>query len=214
MPLEATHIRFSLDIKDDLEIGNLEKYIAGTIYPDSRYLSGIERSLTHNLDYFKGRKNLTDFEKGWFSHVICDRVFKELAEDKFSNLVLFDSYEYRWPAVTAIKVIQDIRDFASCDIQAVIDFLDYYEIYFREDERRVIEYNGIIKNMYKGKAKTTAEDCLLMWEKLGTIPNEMGLLRKRVVEFHEDEKLIGSINENFEDGMDLYDAKYRDSLCS
>ena len=135
-----------------------------------------------------------------------------MAEDKFSDLVLFDSHEYRWPAVTAIKVIQDLKDFASCDIQAVIDFLDYYEIHFREDERQVIEYNGIIKGMYKGKLKTTAEDCLLMWEELGMVRNEMALLRKRVIEFHEDEKLIGSINENFEDGMDLYNAKYRDDL--
>lgn len=214
MPLEATHIRFSLEIKDDREAKDLEKYIAGTIYPDSRYLSGVERSLTHNLDYFKGRKKLTDFEKGWLSHVICDCVFKEVAEDRFSDLVLFDSHKYRWPAVTAIKVIQDIKDFASCDIQAVIDFLDYYETHFREDERRVIEYNGIIKGMYKGKGKTTAEDCLFMWEELGTIRNEMALLRKKIIEFHEDERLINSINENFEDGIDLYGAKYRNILCS
>lgn len=214
MSLEATHIRFSLEIRDNLEVDDLEKYIAGTIYPDSHHLSRVERSLTHNLDYFKGKKNLTDFEKGWLSHVLCDRVFKEVTEDKFSDLILFDSHEHRWPAITAIKIIQDLKDFSSYDIQAVIDFLDYYEIHFREDERRVIEYNGIIKNMYKNRNRTTAEDCLLMWEKLGTIRNEMALLRKRVVEFHEDEKLINRINDNFEDGMDLYVNKYKESVKS
>lgn len=214
MSLEATHLRFSLEIKDDLGILDLEKYVAGVIYPDSRYVTGIRRSLTHDLDYFVGRKNLSDFQKGWLSHIIGDKIFKEVMEDKFGDMILFDEVGERWPVITAIKIIQDLEDFFSFDIQSIIDYLDYYEIHFREDERKVIAYSDIIKNMYKGSMKLTVEDCLLMWEKLGMNREEIALLRKKIIELYEDEKKIVEIKENFADGMDLYKDKYLEYIKS
>ncbi|MFA6897651.1 MAG: hypothetical protein WCQ96_05210 [Patescibacteria group bacterium] len=209
MSLEATHLRFSLAIKKDLGVIDLEKFTAGVIYPDSRYVTGIQRSLTHDLDYFVDRKNLSDFQKGWLSHIIGDKIFEEVMEDKFGDMILFDEVGERWPVITAIKIIQDLEDFISFDIQSIIDYLDYYEIHFREDERKVIAYSDIIKNLYKGKTKLTVEDCLLMWEKLGMNRERLILVRKKIVEFYEDEKLIKNINENFADGMDLYEDKYK-----
>jgi len=214
MSLEATHLRFSLEIKDDLGILDLEKYVAGVIYPDSRYVTGIRRSLTHDLDYFVGRKNLSDFQKGWLSHIIGDKIFKEVMEDKFGDMILFDEVGERWPVITAIKIIQDLEDFFSFDIQSIIDYLDYYEIHFREDERKVIAYSDIIKNMYKGREKLTVEDCLSMWEKLGMNREEIALLRKKIIELYEDEKKIVEIKENFADGMDLYKDKYLEYIKS
>ena len=38
MALEATHIRFAYDLKEKYKITDLEKYISGLIYPDSRYI--------------------------------------------------------------------------------------------------------------------------------------------------------------------------------
>jgi len=209
MSLEATHLRFSLAIKKDLGVIDLEKFTAGVIYPDSRRITGINRILTHSLDYFIGRKNLTDFEKGWLSHIVGDKIFNEVMEDKFADLVLFEDPGSRWPAEMAIKIIQDAEDFLNFDIRSIIDYLDYYEIHFREDERKVIAYSDIIKNLYKGKTKLTVEDYLLMWEKLGMNRERLILVRKKIVEFYEDEKLIKNINENFADGMDLYEDKYK-----
>lgn len=209
MSLEATHFRFSLAIKDDLGVLDLEKYVAGAIYPDTRYLTGIHRNLTHDLKYFTGKKNLSDFEKGWLSHIIGDKIFKEVTEDKFGDMILFEDPGHRWPVITAIKIIQDIEDFLSFDIQSVLDYLDYYEIHFREDERRVIGYNTIIKNMYKGREQVTIDECLLMWEKLGMNRKQIVLLRKEIIELYEEEKLIRAIKENFIDGMDLYKDKYK-----
>jgi hypothetical protein len=48
-----------------------------------------------------------------------------------------------------------------------------------------------------------------MWEKLGMNHERLILVRKKIVEFYEDEKLIKNINENFADGMDLYEDKYK-----
>lgn len=208
MSLEATHLRFSLAIKDDLGVLDLEKYVAGVVYPDARYLSGIERHLTHGLEYFNGRKNLTDFEKGWLTHIVGDKIFGEVIEDKFADWILFEEIGSRWPIVTAIKIIQDLEDFLSFDIQGVLDYLDYYEIHFREDERKVIKYSEIIQNLYRGKEKITIEDCLLMWEKLGMSREKIGKLRRKIIELYEDEKIIKAINGNFADEMDLYREKY------
>lgn len=211
MSLEATHLRFALEIKEDLGVLGLERYCAGVVYPDSRYVTGISRHLTHDLAYFEDRPNLTDFEKGWMAHIIGDRIFKEVTEDKFSDLVLFDEPYHRWPVITAIKIIQDLKDFDSFDIQGVLGFLDYYELHFREDERKVVEYSRIIQDLYRGKDKLTVEDCLSMWEKLGMNRQEIAMLRKKVIELYEDKKLIADIQDNFSDGMDLYEEKYKHS---
>ena len=48
MSLQITHIRFALDLHKELNITSLDQYISGTIYPDSRYMTGIDRSLTHS----------------------------------------------------------------------------------------------------------------------------------------------------------------------
>lgn len=212
MSLEATHLRFSLAIKDDLRILDVEKYVAGVIYPDTRYLSGIKRGLTHDLAYFDSSKDLTDFQKGWLSHIIGDRIFKEVTEEKFGDWVLFEEYEARWPVINAIKIIQDIEDFQRFDIQSVLPYLDYYELHFREDERKVVEYNHIIQAMYRDKAKLTVEDCLWLWEKLGMTGAEIARLRKKIIELYEEEGLVEKIQGNFEEGMELYGEKYKEIM--
>lgn len=48
MSLGATHIRFALDLRDRYQVQDIEKYLSGTIYSDSRYVTKIDRNLTHN----------------------------------------------------------------------------------------------------------------------------------------------------------------------
>jgi hypothetical protein len=209
MSLEATHLRFSLKIKEDLGVFDLEKYISGVVYPDTRYLSGIERRLTHNLGHFEGRKNLTDFEKGWLSHIIGDKIFKEVTEERFGDWVLFEEFEARHPIITAIKIIQDIEDFQRFDIQSVLPYLDYYELHFHEDERKVVEYNRIIQELYQGKEKIAVEDCLSMWEKLGMTQGTIARVQKKIIELYKEEGVVEKINGNFGEGMGIYHKKYK-----
>jgi len=212
MSLQATHIRFALAVKEGLGVLDLEKYVAGAIYPDTRYLTGVNRALTHDFGYFTGGKKLTDFDKGWLAHIVGDKVFYEVIDDKFSELVLSEGYKERWPIINAIKIIQDIADFSSFDIQGVLVYLDYYEIHFHEDERKVLEYNGIIREMYEGREKVTVENALWMWGKLRMTSDELALLKKKLIELYEDEKLIADIGGNFEDGFKIYKNKYRELM--
>jgi len=213
MSLQATHLRFSLSIKDDLGVSDMEKYVAGSIYPDTRYLSGVSRKLTHNLDYFAGKKDLGDFEKGWLSHIVADLAFYEIVEEKFGDLILYEDYEQQVLVMAAIKIVQDMEDFSSFDIQPVIDHLDYFETRFHEDERKVSEYNGIIKHLYKGKAKIAAEDYLEMRRRMGRTAENNAQVKKKLIELHRDDTLIENIKSNFEDMMDLYRDEYRAALA-
>lgn len=74
MSLEATHIRFALDLKDEYKIKDIKKYISGTVYPDSRYITGIDRNLTHYNDILKPEFAKDDFKKGWQVHQICGMI--------------------------------------------------------------------------------------------------------------------------------------------
>jgi hypothetical protein len=208
MSLEATHLRFALAIREDLGAGDMEKYVSGTIYPDTRYLTGIHRHLTHDFGRFLGRKQPDDFEKGWIAHLLGDRIFKEVTEERFPDLVL-EEYDQRWAVITAIKIIQDLKDAASFDLQEILPHLDYYELHFREDERRVIQFNELIRKTYEGKERIEVEDCHDMWEGLGMNGREIASVKKRLRELYADGELVERIRENFGEGMDLYRRKYR-----
>ena len=75
MALEATHIRYALDNKDRFDVSDETKYVSGTVYPDSRYPTGIARTLTH--DDSQMQKNFwsnDDFRKGWAAHLLYDKI--------------------------------------------------------------------------------------------------------------------------------------------
>lgn len=212
MSLIATHLRFALVIKDDLGAGDLEKYIAGAVYPDTRYTTGLARRLTHDFGHFATRRAFDDFEKGWLAHLIGDRVFGEVAEDRFPDLVLSGEIEDRWAVIAALKIIQDIEDAGRLDLPAALAALDYYELPHQEDERRVIRFHDILRETYGGHQKLTAADYLPMWKGLGMDERKRRVLEKRLREFYADEGLIKRIAEEFAEGMDLYREKYRASV--
>ncbi len=74
MSLIATHIRFAINLKDIYHVQDIEKYIAGTVYPNSRYVTKIDRKLTHNNNILRPTFTKDDFKKGWQVHQICDIV--------------------------------------------------------------------------------------------------------------------------------------------
>jgi hypothetical protein len=121
MSLGATHIRFALDVKEEYKIKDLEKYISGVIYPDSRYITGIDRNLTHAHDLFVAD---SDFKRGWQVHLICDEVQEAKRKELLPDLYKDKNID-PWITNTAIKIIQDIDDFEAFNIQDYLDFFVY-----------------------------------------------------------------------------------------
>jgi len=169
MALECTHIRFSVDIKDKFNVKNLKKYIAGTIYPDSRYVTGIDRNLTHDDNFFKQTfYKDDDFKKGWAVHLICDDIERLIIKKTFPELLdkpELDKTEI-WIIRAAIKILQDINDFNEFNIQNYLKYLEYTETPNNESLDQMKKYNQIFIDMYKDKEEITINDAYIMWEKL------------------------------------------------
>lgn len=166
MALQATHIKFALDLKNRYPVKNLEKYISGANYPDSRYLTGISRKLTHDLDSLPISND--DFQNGWHNHLVCDLVQGEamdkLLPDEFNanknEIVQGSDF---WLRRTAIKIIQEIQIFESFDIQSYLLALNYVENPNNENIELVRKSNQIIQNVYHNKKSISIEDTLNIW---------------------------------------------------
>ena len=115
MSCELSHMRFSNDIKDSLNVIDDKKYYQGVAYPDSRGLTGIKRNFTHDINqtkrvFFKE----DDFKKGWASHVVYDIVHNKVMEELFEELFKKEDEKnngYSSAARLAIKILQDFNDF-------------------------------------------------------------------------------------------------------
>jgi len=196
MSLEATHIRFALDIKEKYQVQDIEKYVSGTIYPDSRYITKIDRELTHNDDILRSEFAKNDFRKGWQVHQICDTIQNKIKKRALPELFLekYNGYnEQRWVVSTAIKIIQDINDMQQFPIKDCLKYLKFSYNPNGENISDIKKYNKIIINLYKDKTKTTVEDNHKTWLALG-IDNELNnKVKEKTKEFLKDKKLVKRI---------------------
>lgn len=148
MSLPATHLRFALDIKNRYQVSDLHQYLSGAIYPDSRYLTALDRDLTHNEDILVDHWANTDFKKGWQSHQICDQAHIMARNKIFSELFLADHKSKHWLSVAALKIIQDMDDVQNFDIQKYLSYLDYIHNPNGEDFDLIKKYNQLVVDIY------------------------------------------------------------------
>ncbi len=169
MALEATHIRFALDLKDIHQVTATEKYLAGTIYPDSRYVTGVDRKITHPTNGIDEELIVSDdFRKGWFTHLLCDKIHAEVLTREFSELFAdVTGTDERWIRQTALKILTDMNDATKCDIHIYLPLLAYAENPCDEDLQKISSFNTIFQNLYSQVPAIAIEDYTKMWEKLG-----------------------------------------------
>ncbi len=193
MALQATHIKFALDLKEKYKPKNLKKYISGAVYPDSRYVTGLNRDLTHGTHLLN--MDLTDdFKKGWHSHLVCDNllgiVMDKILPNKFNRQknVIRQGNQY-WLNVTAIKILLEIYIFKTFNIQRYLIMLDYIENPYNEDFNLVKKSNYIIQLAYKNKTEINLNHIINYWR--GLIPDikmlakiqqtTLDLMRNRII---------------------------------
>ncbi|MFH1632236.1 MAG: hypothetical protein ABIA47_04470 [bacterium] len=126
MAMELTHVRFARDISERLGIKDFDQYYAGTIYPDSRYITQTKRELTHGqgspIDpYAEGQ---SDFEKGWAVHYLYDK----LAKPHYLDMSPWPQDELgqgnrQWRFITAVKFAEDMISFdrLGTDIKLILN---------------------------------------------------------------------------------------------
>lgn len=153
MALYGTHIRFALDVRDDFDVKEIEKYIPGTVYPDSRYFSKIKRELTHDSRYeHKDFYQNDDFKKGWAAHLIYDHAQFQIMDEVFFELLAGETIVYgntAWVTRTALKILQDMEDIQHFDLISCLPYLTYLETPNGESGDIIRKYNDFIIDLYK-----------------------------------------------------------------
>ena len=149
MALEATHIRYALDIQDKLGVVNLEHYISGTLYPDSRYISAVSRDLTHPEELLdKDLAELTDFQKGWLAHLLCDNAMRQVTKNELPEVFTEPDNKDTWVRLTALKILQDIDDAQQFPLKNYLPYFDYAENPNGENLSEVLQFNKIFQILY------------------------------------------------------------------
>ncbi len=145
MALDVTHLRFALDVRDDYDVADLSRYISGAIYPDTRYVTGVDRALTHPKDFDDiPLPKRDDFRKGWETHLVYD----DLQAEVFTSVTGVPADSVRpaseeWKRITAFKILQAEYDFRSLDVDMASGALKVVLTPFGESEiivGRAFEY--------------------------------------------------------------------------
>lgn len=209
MSLEATHIKFALDVKEKFNVVDVQKYLVGTIYPDSRYISGIDRTLTHNDRLLDPDFMQTDFNKGWAVHYLCDRAgnraMDELLPDLQIGLTERSAGTEWWVRATAIKNIQDILVLTECNIQPYLPMLDYVHNPNNEPRERVQEYNRLIQELYTKQEKFTEAETKKFWERLGVGSELVERVAQCTKKYQADSEYMDRIKELYPRMLEIFD---------
>lgn len=195
MALEATHIRFALDLQQKYQVRNLQKYISGTIYPDSRYVTRLDRTFTHPQNYMDwDLTQVDDFQKGWYAHLLCDKiqrlVMKEMIPTAFEGTTGQGSEV--WIKHTALKILQDMDDVHQFDIKAALPNLEYIENPNKERVDLLIRYNQIFIRLYT-EPHLNLDRYILMWKEMGLGDDIAIKVKEQVLEYQADKGIMDSL---------------------
>lgn len=89
---------------------NWDEFVIGTTFPDIRYLSNIDRDITHIYDTSEDKVPFTNsFEAGRYVHCLIDERRVVLLK----QLGMFDMIENNYVNETALKLFEDVVLFES-----------------------------------------------------------------------------------------------------
>jgi hypothetical protein len=196
MALEATHIRFAVDLKDKYQVRDMEDYVVGAVYPDSRRKTGIDRELTHPKNFREwDLGQLDDFKKGWFTHLLCDSLQSRCIKRLFPGIFIEEitAGSPGWISLTAIKALADIDDFTKFNIKAFLPNTHKIHTHNNEDELLLSQFYGSINQAY-GEAKPfSLEEYGMKLTRLG-MPEEYAIkITTRTKHYAQDKKALTKI---------------------
>jgi hypothetical protein len=204
MALLATHIRFAVCLKDQVKISDLGKYISGTVYPDSRYLTGIDRNLTHYSDLENIAFSTDDFKKGWMVHYLCDKSQRTLMRKLFPEMHKGKTEAEWWINFSALKNVHDAIILKDFDVKPYLEYLDYVENPSGEDVQKIKAFNKLIQEMYSNKNNISIDDCEKMWLDFGVEGDVVKAVIDMTRKFFEDELICQKLTPLFLQMVDRY----------
>ncbi len=169
MALEMTHLRFAAEVAPKLCVTDMSLYLAGSVYPDSRYVTGVARNLTHgeNAPNDPFDPNLDDFRKGWATHDFYDHH----ASEKYKALSpwpqnIITAFSQEWIFITAEKIVEDLISYDTGIVAIdIINGMAMPSPINQEDPTLLAKYFHDIRSLYANRP--TIEDyrhVLLGWK--------------------------------------------------
>lgn len=197
MALPATHIRFALAVADRLRIADPGAYLTGTLYPDSRWVTGIDRKLTHSPQCIDPGFATDDFSLGWHVHCRCDRIQGEIHDDLLEGLSELTPAQ-RWIRVSAAKVVQDMNDAKQGDIGAHLAVLNHARTPCGESPDKVAAYFGFVQRAYRSSTPPAWRDYVRLWTNVGLDRLRIERIERQVEKIMRDSQLVGAIHVAFD----------------
>jgi len=192
MALPATHVRYALMQMPSSIKTHRKAFIAGTLYPDSRMLTGIAREHTHGADCLADGFATTPFRLGWQLHLRCDLLQAEIHARLWPAAAELPEPR-RWIAMSAAKMVQDEADRVASPLQEHLVALSPSETPFGEPADRIIRFYRMIHDVYVRTEISPRERFRSLWAGVGLDPDLIDRLLKAYDELLADETLAQRI---------------------
>lgn len=204
MAIYATHVRFSLEMIGDYAVKNSEPYFSGTLYPDSRYPTGIARALTHPNDFESWNiHTLTDFQKGWHSHLSCDKMIKRIMRRLIPSAFIGNDTQCgeQWIKQTALKILLDIEDSKQFDMREFLPYLHRTEAPNHEPSDKLDLFYDAVRSNYERNESLTIESYEGMWSCFN-VPDEIVFkVKTQALAYQSDPEVCRLINTIFDSAI-------------
>jgi hypothetical protein len=167
-------------------------FIAGTLYPDSRMLTGISREWTHGADCLADGFATTPFRLGWQLHLRCD-LFQAEAHARLWPAAAALPEPRRWIAMSAAKMVQDETDRVAGPLRDHLVALAPSETPFGEPPEDIIRFYRLIHDVYARTGIAPRERFARLWAGVGLDSGLIDRLLKAYDDLLADEALAGQI---------------------
>ena len=207
MALPATHIRFAAAIADRLAISDLNAYFSGTLYPDSRWVSGIARNQTHDHRFLGPDFPSDDFTRGWHVHCVCDRIQAEIHDELLGDLSTMTA-NARWVRLSAAKVVQDMHDAANAQLSQHLSMLTCRRTPNGESGEAVGAYLGYVRQAYGGGDLPAWRDYAKLWADVGLDRLRIAQIELQTGLMAADDVLAGRLRRTFDRMLERWTADF------
>jgi hypothetical protein len=205
MALPATHLRFAEAVALRYAIVDRGAYFSGTLYPDSRWVTGLKREQTHSDRFLESDVVRDDFTAGWQVHLICDRLQQRLHRPLLGDIAALDPAS-RWIVSTASKVVQDMRDAALGRLADTLPLITHAAAPNGEDPAGVEAYLGYVRRAYGRHSTPGREDYVRLWNAVGLDRETIGRIAVQTDRILADPSWTDRIQAVFEQMVALSSA--------
>lgn len=192
MALPATHLRFALDLAPRFPVTHMGRYISGTMYPDSRWITARKRQETHNVKCLDPKFAITNFFCGWHVHCLCDHIQSLVYKSLFQQWECLTPTD-RWIKQSVAKMLQDMADMPCVDMNTQLVLMKFPETPNEEDSLQVQRYYDIIEHIYADKAILSLGDYHELWLRVGLEPDRAREVMDQMEIMLDNRKLLDAI---------------------